>query len=150
MGADRELARRGQPSPSWRWELGGPHPVAQARALVCELLSAHEVDDHVNDVVLVTSELVTNAVVHGRPPFLLAATTGPDRTRVEVRDHSPVAPAARAAEDDEEHGRGLLIVADVTSRWGVASIADGKVVWAEIDVLPAGVRPRTGDHRKAP
>ena len=96
-------------------------------------------------LLLVVSELVGNAVRHGRPPVaMLLHRTGPG-VRVEVHDERPgAAPAAEATLPDvqAESGRGMFLVQAVSSETGVEQIeGDGKVVWAtvdEADAPPAG------------
>jgi anti-sigma regulatory factor (Ser/Thr protein kinase) len=115
--------------------------VAQARALIREFhVSLGAVGELIDDVVLVTSELVTNAVLHGSPPVGLLAKAGSRWLRVEVDDHSSAMPVPQNADDDDEHGRGLEIVAALAIRWGTRPTAAGKMVWAEID-RDAGTGP---------
>ncbi|MEV7542932.1 ATP-binding protein [Streptomyces sp. NPDC089915] len=87
------------------------------------------------DVALVTSELVTNALLHGavRDRYL----------RVEVRLDGAVLrvavtdpkgerwPEVRTAGDGEQYGRGLYVVSAVARRWGASRLVVGKTVWAE-------------------
>ncbi len=91
----------------------------------------------VEDTLLLVSELVTNAVRHGRPDIVIALIIKPARIRVEVRDGSdtmPVVPAGHPS-IDRPTGRGLLIVAATAHDWGVDRIPGitGKTVWAELD-----------------
>jgi anti-sigma regulatory factor (Ser/Thr protein kinase) len=101
---------------------------------------------HLDSVLVVVSELVTNAVRHGRAPIALSLQRGQRSVRVEVQDSSPHAPTAREVDDDAECGRGLLIVRSLSSATGVDYLGDdGKVTWADIDnavdntVVPATV-----------
>lgn len=93
---------------------------------------------------LVTSELVTNAVsaVAGLPEPLVRLRIASDRERVlvEVWDASEQRPAPRRPEPAElpaEGGRGLLLVAALSSDWGTYPSRPGKVVWAVVPGLPA-------------
>lgn len=103
------------------------------------------------DLLLLVTELVTNAVVHGRPPCRLRVLADSQRLRVEVSDTAPRLPVLRHPGPDVDHGRGLLLVAGLADEWGVGR-ADrraqqrGKVVWAE---LPATrpVSPERGLSR---
>lgn len=85
--------------------------------------------------VLLTSELVTNAVRHGRGPIQLQVVEDVDRLRVEVTDGEPRLPdgPGKPAED-EERGRGLLILDQLADRWGShpRGTLPGKVVWFEL------------------
>jgi anti-sigma regulatory factor (Ser/Thr protein kinase) len=86
-----------------------------------------------DDALLLISELVTNSVVHGRPPILLTIDCEESALRVRVRDGSPATPRARAACHSAEGGRGLRLLADLSDAWGVDPIEDdhgrGKTVW---------------------
>ena len=83
----------------------------------------------VEDAVLLVSELVTNSVVHGGPPVIVAVECDGDALQVRVRDGSPVLPARRSAGQGEEGGRGLALVDTMSSDWGVDPQPDGKHVW---------------------
>lgn len=89
--------------------------------------------DVVADVQLVATELVTNACLHGGPPveFTLLASNG--AVRLEVADGGADMPAVRDPAPDARSGRGLLLVAATTVRWGVTVTSPGKIVWAEFD-----------------
>jgi anti-sigma regulatory factor (Ser/Thr protein kinase) len=87
------------------------------------------------DLLLVVSELVTNAVVHGAEPIVVTMVRAPERVRVEVTDgaagsspHGNPRPPANA-----ETGRGLSVVTRLAVAWGWrASPGSGKTVWAEL------------------
>jgi anti-sigma regulatory factor (Ser/Thr protein kinase) len=91
-----------------------------------------------DDVLLCVSELATNALVHGVPPgrgFQLYLRYEGDVLRVEVHDSGPGTP--RIADDADEGGRGLLLVAALSDKWGVGERDPGKSVWCEL-VCPGG------------
>jgi anti-sigma regulatory factor (Ser/Thr protein kinase) len=112
------------------------HAPALARRLVRQLCGDAGVDDGVCDmVVLLTSETVTNSVLHGRGAVRVHAETDPDRIRVEVGDSSRRAPTAATAGDAREQGRGMRLVQECASAWGVDVRLRGKTVWFEV---PAG------------
>ncbi|MEX5633209.1 SpoIIE family protein phosphatase [Parafrankia sp. FMc2] len=112
---------------------------AQVRvALENALLPAALIDT----VVLVLSELVGNALVHGREPLsarvrrMAAAGTGTGgapHLLIEVTDAGGRMPRRRRAGPEDETGRGLDLVGRLASRWGTRPVGDGKLVWAEID-----------------
>ncbi|MEV0485752.1 ATP-binding protein [Streptomyces sp. NPDC050508] len=86
------------------------------------------------DVLLCVSELATNALVHGVPPgrqFRVFLRYDGQVLRVEVHDSGGGSPHVGAADDGDEGGRGLLLVAALADKWGVAERDLGKVVWAE-------------------
>ena len=91
------------------------------------------------DVVLIASELVTNAVQHGSPPIVLGLSIAPARARVSVmnaRGESATQPRIVAAGADEPDGRGLVIVAALSTEWGWKPDGDNVIVWAEVADAP--------------
>jgi len=88
-----------------------------------------------NAVLVVTSELVTNAIVHGRSSFTVTVTRKLDAVRVEVRDRCRGRPILTSVSVDATHGRGLQLVDRLSSAWNSYGTADdGKVVWVEVRV----------------
>ncbi|MBF9069399.1 SpoIIE family protein phosphatase [Streptacidiphilus fuscans] len=114
------------------WELpNSPRSVGEARELATEQLAAWGLAELVDDVALVVSELVTNAVRHADGPVLLRLIR--DRALIcEVSDDSSTAPHLRRALDTDEGGRGLFITAQLSERWGVRPARRGKTIWAEL------------------
>ncbi|MBV2354973.1 ATP-binding protein [Streptomyces sp. J2-1] len=90
------------------------------------------------DVSLCVSELATNALVHGVPPgrgFLVRVRYDGTLVRVEVHDSGSGVPhLAGVGGADDEHGRGLLLVAALADKWGVGERVPGKLVWCEFAV----------------
>lgn len=83
------------------------------------------------DVALVVSELLTNAIAVGPGVVTLRLLLDSASLTIEVTDQSPGLPRRRQAGPDDVSGRGLLIVEALTEAWGHRSSADGtKVVWA--------------------
>jgi hypothetical protein len=78
----------------------------------------------------VVSELVTNAIRYGTGPIQLRLIVQSTLTW-EVSDASGTAPHLRRARTFDEGGRGLMLVAQLTERWGTRYGRDGKVIWAE-------------------
>ncbi|MFF7679462.1 ATP-binding protein [Actinacidiphila glaucinigra] len=79
---------------------------------------------------LVTSELVTNAIRYGGAPVGLRLIRD-DTLVCEVSDPSQTQPRLRRARLSDEGGRGLFLVAQLSSRWGSRYTAGGKTIWAE-------------------
>jgi anti-sigma regulatory factor (Ser/Thr protein kinase) len=93
--------------------------------------------DEVRDLTeIVTSELVTNAYNARGNRTRLTLAFHRSTVRVAVLDDAPGQPRRRDAGPDDEKGRGLQVVASLARNWGVDDTADGKQVWAELD-LPA-------------
>ncbi|WP_245796048.1 ATP-binding protein [Actinacidiphila alni] len=118
--------------------------VHRARHALVDVLDEWELDELGDVAQLVLSELLTNAVRHGRVPgrdigtrFLRLAEGG---LRIEVHDPREAGPAPRTAGAWDEDGRGLALVEALTAgRWGTATReGPGKLVWA--DLLPEGAR----------
>jgi CheY-like chemotaxis protein len=102
--------------------------------------SLTDIDDAALDAVeLLTSELVTNAVIHAGSEPHLVLVLHPDRVRIEVHDTDPRMPARRKPDEARPGGRGLLLLDQVASDWGVEPLEGGKVVWFEV--------PRRGDGK---
>ena len=114
-----------------------PHPTspAGARRFVAEVLDGSSWSESTPVLVLLTSELVTNAVVHAETPVDVIVRSSPERVRVEVVDGSTRAPLRRLARGDDEWGRGLGVVESLSSRWGVQCAEWGKSVWFELDAV---------------
>jgi anti-sigma regulatory factor (Ser/Thr protein kinase) len=91
-------------------------------------------EEIIDSVVLILSELTSNAVRHGRPPLSVRLRRLGDRAVVEVADGGGRLPRRRQATPDDEAGRGLDLVSRIAARHGVRMIVDGKVVWAEVDL----------------
>ena len=108
----------------------GPAAAAKARSLVMEAIWAWDVpvDPHV--AALLTSELVTNAIRHEKGDTIeLFITCSWDRLRVYVHDTSRTAPRRVSASSDSETGRGLLLVASLSTEWGHYRTPAGKAVY---------------------
>lgn len=121
-----------------------PGTVGAARQYVREVLRRQRVDEKVTGIVeLLTSEVVTNAVVHAHGAGELALTITRDTIRVEVDDPSGLLPVRHRAGRDALGGRGLTIVAALARAWGVEPKRQGKQVWFEVDRPPTGRSTRT-------
>lgn len=114
------------------WTLpADPSVVSTARRLVDQQLGAWGLDDAVFTTELVASELVTNAVRYGGGPIRLRLIHDTGRLLTEVTDANSASPHIRQARESDEGGRGLYIVMQVSSRWGVRHSRRDKTIWAE-------------------
>lgn len=109
----------------------GPDPssVRTARQLVTKALAGWDMHDLVDVADLLTSELVSNAVVHAGTAFTVAVEAEPPVARVEVQDGVGDMPLPVRTQGDSEHGRGLMLVEALASQWGSRAVDGGKVVW---------------------
>lgn len=121
----------------FRFELAAhPGSVAQARRLTRSRLSGWSVcEDTCDTAALVVSELVTNAIVHAAGQRVVCELhDADDLVRIAVCDEgcAPGEPRPSSNQPDEEHGRGLLLVAAVSRAWGAQDTGPGLLVWAEL------------------
>jgi serine phosphatase RsbU (regulator of sigma subunit)/anti-sigma regulatory factor (Ser/Thr protein kinase) len=106
----------------------------KARSLVREPLERWELDSLLPVTQLLVSELVTNAIRYTEGDVTLRLVLENSLT-LEVLDSSPALPRLRHAARDDERGRGLQIVSQLSHRWGARRTPSGKVVWCE-QLLP--------------
>ncbi|WP_079102779.1 ATP-binding protein [Streptomyces sp. TP-A0356] len=112
--------------------------VPEARRALRELLTHWGRPGRSEIAELLTSELVTNALVHTDHDAVLTATVSPGGLRVEVRDFVGRRPRLRMPDtDDGTHGRGLILVQSLADAWGVRTHGVGKSVWFELDAEAA-------------
>lgn len=115
-----------------------PQAVVHAREMIAFALEHWGFGgDRVHFGKLVVSELVTNAVAASRDDqfITLRAFLGERAPVVEVWDESEAPPVPRSAAEQDETGRGLLLVEMFVNRWGTNKVTGGgKVVWAELRV----------------
>jgi serine/threonine-protein kinase RsbW len=110
-----------------------PAQVREARRFLAAILNGRTAAD---DAVLCLSELAANALIHSRSRqpgghFTVRAKMHGDHLRVEVHDQG--GPWTWLPRDDEPHGRGLLIVSEMSRSWGrIGDSATGWIVWFEM------------------
>lgn len=111
-------------------------PASQTRRLAQRALDRWGLTAQVDDVLLVATELVQNVTKHTTDggEFRLAVTDG--TILIEVTDTNPAPPRIQEVTPQQAGGRGMLLIAAVSRRWGtrpaVWSGHTGKVVWAEL------------------
>ncbi|MFF7749048.1 SpoIIE family protein phosphatase [Streptomyces sp. NPDC007971] len=110
-----------------------PAVVAQARTLTERQLATWDMSELSFTAALVVSELVTNGIRYATGPVMLRLIR--DRFLLcEVSDNAHTAPHLRRARRDDEGGRGLFLVAQVSQRWGTRYTSSGKTIWAELAI----------------
>lgn len=115
-----------------------PDLVRAARGFVRRVLANWELQQFTDDAVLITSELVSNAVLHARTAIRLTISSdGMHGVRIDVFDENPRLPTPAGAPLHATSGRGLLSVAALASAWGTEDRGEGKVVWARLGGDPA-------------
>ncbi|MET7514617.1 SpoIIE family protein phosphatase [Streptomyces sp. NPDC005480] len=130
-----------------------PERVAAARQQLRELLHDWSDEDQVDSAVLMTSEMLTNVLVHTDGDALLVAeVTGgpPRRLRAEVADASDDLPHKRHPGELASSGRGLVLMELLADRWGVDPRGEGKSIWFELYEPSAGVSRETPDDADGP
>lgn len=114
----------------------GPESARLARAAVRDALADWDRAEPLDDLMIVVSELVTNAFRYGSAPFILHLTLEDNHLIVGVQDGEPTAlPIPRDAADCEPSGRGLRLISAMTTHWGWNRASDQKVVWAQVPLV---------------
>ena len=104
----------------------------RARRFAQQCLAGQVPGDVVDTVELCVSELATNCVLHASTDFLVRVEVLDDGARVSVTDGSLVLPRQVPYGLSAATGRGLDLVAKLSSGWGVDLTGDGKTVWCEV------------------
>ena len=143
------------------WQRAATIPAApdasrRARAFVTDAIDTVIGDrlEFTGDAELVVSELVANAVQAGAPAVMVSLDLHRSHLRLAVEDDADGVPALMHAATTDDHGRGLEIVAGLTTAWGVSPAGSGKEVWADLAIseslnpglFPCSV-PATEPHR---
>jgi len=115
----------------------GPAAVPEARSQVRAAIRSWEASVDPDTAVLLTSELVTNAIGHeAGETIVLAITCSFGQLRVDVHDTSQTLPVLVDAPVDAEAGRGLMLVATLSATWGVYRTPAGKAVYFTLAFEP--------------
>jgi GAF domain-containing protein/anti-sigma regulatory factor (Ser/Thr protein kinase) len=112
-------------------------PVVESTPVARHWIAAHlrELPADVSScAALLTSELVTNAVLHAATPMCVTLHILPDRIRVDVADGNSTFPAVKDYGRDAATGRGLTLFNTLASDWGTQAVEGGKIVWFELAV----------------
>jgi GAF domain-containing protein/anti-sigma regulatory factor (Ser/Thr protein kinase) len=112
-------------------------PVVESTPVARHWVAAHlrDLPDEVTGcAALLTSELVTNAVLHAATPLCITLHLLPGRIRVDVADGNPSFPSIKEYGKDAATGRGLTLFNTLASNWGVQAVDGGKIVWFELPV----------------
>ncbi|MET9548553.1 SpoIIE family protein phosphatase [Streptomyces sp. NPDC006627] len=123
--------------------------VATARSFVRDTLQGWGFSDIIDDAVVLTSELVTNAVVHAGTAADVLCLRSEDAVRIEVSDRYPEREiplqqsSVNMGSPDREGGRGLQLCAALATRWGVDYTPTHKLVWFQLDLPHRSVGTRT-------
>ena len=134
-----------------------PRAAGEARVWVADLLGRWDLAPVIDDLRLVASELVSNAVLHARTVIDVALSVSDGTLELSVNDCDGRSPRPRPQRPDDTStgGRGLFLVEALSDDWGVAERMDGKEVWFRIAAPPGSRRTaacacphRTDDYRR--
>ncbi|MFD8595695.1 SpoIIE family protein phosphatase [Kitasatospora sp. NPDC059646] len=112
---------------------GDPALLRHARQFTRRTLSGWGLSSLVEPVVLLTGELLSNALMHAGSPLQLRLFRGTLLT-VEVSDADSREPRLRPSGPHDEGGRGMQLINELAHRWGSRATRDGKVVWFEMEI----------------
>ncbi len=129
-----QVADEHRPAPAALEVDADPRAVQQARAFTAAALAQWSLPAGLaRDAILLVSELVTNAIIHGRAPIQLRLRRARASLLIEVDDTDTAVPRRLRPTPTDVHGRGLVFVATLADQWGTRPTRDGKSVWC---VLP--------------
>lgn len=130
--------------PVWRLSLKSRPERIEVRRWIRGRLSA-DLDTHtLVDVLLVVGELVGNAYIHTTSPRELRVRRSDVGVLVEVSDGDVQHPQEMDSSDDRWGGRGIQVLIELATSWGVRLEDGGKVVWALLPLVEPRFAPRTG------
>jgi len=126
---------------------GATSSVPTARRFAESVLSSWGVPDAAWSAALCVSELAGNCALHARTEFTVSVELEDGVARIEVRDGSPRVPMQRTYDTGSTTGRGLRLVGEYASSWGVEMSDIGKTVWVLLDLRtpPSQRDDETGD-----
>ena len=110
-----------------------PSAVSSLRTSVRTYLESNGVRAELENALVVFSEIVTNAVRHGRPPVKATVFIADNSIHIEVDDEGATPPVVRPRDPSRIGGNGMLLVEAFSQRWGTRQEpGDGKTVWADV------------------
>ena len=113
-----------------------PQAPSEARRAILDWTAGRGLGKVADDMLLVVSELVTNAVLHASPAVTLEVELGEHEVVLAVEDGTPARPRVMRSNSAAEGGRGMLLVARLSSEHGVRPRPPGKTVWAALELQP--------------
>lgn len=108
--------------------------IRTARRFTAAFLRENELAELIDTVVLLVSEVVTNAIIHGGTGAELRLIVSGEAVRAEVRDRSSALPSVKQYSETATTGRGMLVVDSLATAWGTEVEGRGKLVWFSVDV----------------
>ena len=108
-----------------------------AREFVHSCVEDLDSSDAAETIALLTTEIVTNAVLHARTEMQVQVERGADWVWVGVRDGSRTSPTQRRYSRDAATGRGLVLLELMAREWGVDVDSSGKTVWFKVSLTEA-------------
>jgi DNA-binding NarL/FixJ family response regulator len=121
-----------------------PLSARRARRFVEETLAAWKCHAMSDIVLLLTSELVTNAILHAGSDVDLSLQLDAGVLRIAIADRSPAEPVVRDPGEDSTHGRGMVLLEAMSDAWSVVNTDAGKIVWFDVPTAGAADADRTG------
>ncbi|MEV0487897.1 PAS domain S-box protein [Streptomyces sp. NPDC050508] len=103
--------------------------VSEGRSFAVKTLTEWDCAHRADDARLLVSEVLTNAVQHAEGPLVLHLRRTDTELAIEISDQSPHLPQPRPAAEDDESGRGLILVDTLADSWGVRPTDQGKTTW---------------------
>jgi anti-sigma regulatory factor (Ser/Thr protein kinase) len=115
-----------------------PASARAARSFLRDVLPGEAEADLTDVILLLVTELVTNAVIHAGTSIHVQVEVHGEVVHVDVRDDAPEPPVRRPASPEALNGRGLLLLDKLADRWGFEPRPTGKTVWFEVGGIPPG------------